>query len=148
MPFAYISGAITKARNVRACLKLYEKLGELCERQNVTAFVPHVEMGYDLDNPGQVKGADEIYWRESEAVKKSDVLIAILDDPSTGAGAELQLAIDHDVSILALHHRDMRISRYIRGMLNAWEKGTIENYQNEDDLLARVSAWLSNIRKN
>ena len=147
MVMAYISGALTQAKDIQACLQLYEELGKLCEECGIEAFVPHIKLNatdFFLGRGNkrvEPRPADKIFLTESQAIREGDIILACLDDPSTGVGAELQLAIDNNLKIIAFHHIDVRISAYIRGMLEQYSS-TILAYENKDTLFKSLKPWL------
>ncbi|KKL12707.1 hypothetical protein LCGC14_2533080 [marine sediment metagenome] len=146
MVIAYISGALTQTRDIHACLQLYEELGKLCEEYKIEAFVPHIKLGSGDFFRGRCnapRSPSKIFLQESRAIQKSDIILVCLDDPSTGVGAELQLAIDNDLDIMAFHHRDIKISNYIRGMLEQYSKSKILAYENKDALFESLKPWLT-----
>lgn len=138
MAMAYVSGALTKTRDIQNCLKLYESLGRLCENEGLTAFVPHIELDFDPEHHSP-EGSQSVFKRESQAILNSELLIACLDDPSTGVGAELQLAINQGLHILAFYQEDVSISRYIRGMLELYPDAKLFEYETSNDLFEWVT---------
>ncbi len=147
MVMAYISGALTQTKDIHACLQLYEELGKLCEECGIEAFVPHVRLNagdFFRGRSGAPRNnSTEIFLKESQAIQESDIILACLDDPSTGVGAELQLAIDNNLKIVAFHHSDIGISNYIRGMLGQYSKSRILAYENKDALFKALKPWLT-----
>lgn len=142
MTQAYISGALTKTRDIHYYLKFYEELGALCETCGIRAFVPHIELEFNPDKAHSTKGAEGIFRTESEAIRNSTIIVACLDDHSTGVGAELQLGIHLGLDILAFHHHDYSISRYIRGMLGTYPKAKLLEYENKVSLFETLEPTL------
>lgn len=62
------------------------------------------------NSPVQV---EQFYKRNLNNVRESDVMIALVDEPSIGLGMEIQEAIAMGKPLICLHHEDRTISRLL-----------------------------------
>jgi hypothetical protein len=94
--------------------------------------------GYEvLDFVGLVKGTpkDVYEWDIKHCVGACDAFIAICDEPAIGLGFELCEAIRLGKPVLAVAHKDTRVSRLVPGAAEVEPNLTFERY---DDMLADV----------
>lgn len=135
---AYISGALTYSqRSDNVDIRdVYEKLGELCEKHGVTAFVPHLVTD-PKDNP-EVP-AETVWAKDKQEVENSDIVIAYGGMPSLGTGAELEIARIANVPIVLWWFKDEPVSRMARG--NPGVMHTLE-VKTPDELLEKLDEIL------
>jgi nucleoside 2-deoxyribosyltransferase len=111
---AYISGPLTGVRNLAASRRYYEALAAGCERVGVSAFVPHRANDPLLHTE---RTPVEVFESDLSNVLRSNVIVAYIGEPSLGVGAELAIAIDKAIPVLALWRPGDTVSRFILGML-------------------------------
>lgn len=117
-PWVYISGSLTcmteEARVERRAL--YESLAEVCQLWGLAAYLPHKVSDPKLAaslTPEQVDTLDR------EAVMRSILVLACVDEPSTGVGIEVEMACHANVPVWLVTSdealRQGKISRLVRG---------------------------------
>ncbi len=119
----FITGALTHAdQETRA---LYGQIAAMIK--------PFVKKVYQ---PGEdtLGSAQERYQQAMKRAKNSDLVLAVVNHPSTGQGFELQQALHANVPVIAVAQKGKTVSDMTRGTpLRAF----IE-YQNEKDLKAKL----------
>lgn len=108
----FISGALTDISNPDHEKHKYERIGHLCEEKGLQAYLPHTFTDPDLHAH---VSAQEVYKIDRYHVATSCLVIAFVDIPSLGVGQEIEIAQEHGVPTILVHHRDNRLSRMTRG---------------------------------
>lgn len=137
----YISGALTRL-SVNSCMKeFYERIASTVDKVCGigTAYVPH-RYTDPVNNPDVTP--EEVYQRDKQKVYASNLVIAYIGEPSTGVGAELQMANQKRIPILLLYEKGEKVSRLPRGMESV--KGICE-YSTEEEALQWVEQKLREI---
>jgi nucleoside 2-deoxyribosyltransferase len=118
MVLVYLSGPIIVSENRRD--DFYKAVIEILEGQGFEVFapqfLPHAEPA-------------EIYQRDVDHVRKSDLVIAEVSSPSHGVGMEIMLTIELGKPLLLFHHKDAsRISKMVTGAdgIVIFEYGSIQ----------------------
>lgn len=82
-------------------------------------------------------------WDIGHCVKDCDAFIAICDYPSLGLGYETAEAVNRKKPVLALAHKDSKVTRLIRGAADVVKDFKFEVYGDiERDIVPMVNAWL------
>ncbi len=90
-----------------------------------------------LDWLGLSKGtATDVYRHDTQMVKNCNLLLADCTYPSIGLGFELSLAISLKKSVLAVAHKDAKVSRMVLGINN--ENYKFERYNSTEDILKLI----------
>lgn len=61
--------------------------------------------------------AEEVFKRDTTKLLEADLVIAFVGAPSLGVGAELALAVNSDIPVLAICRPNEIVSRFVVGML-------------------------------
>lgn len=83
------------------------------------------DLGFDISSPWVLSGKDvgrtseEIFYRDINAVKESDILLAEISKPSHGVGMEIMQAYISNKKIILVAKEDSNISFLVRGIPNA-----------------------------
>ena len=96
-----------------ACL-FYERLRSACHRHRVNLWLPH-EHNQPSDDPL------DFYRADNRFIEANGLVVAILDHPSHGVGAELAYA-QYVLQIPIVAVREATLSRYLEGMLLAYDR--------------------------
>ncbi len=123
----YLSGPIIH-ENLRKD-DFYKSVIKLLEERDIDVFAPHFMAASD---------AKYIYERDVNQVRKSDLLIAEVSNPSLGVGMELMLAIELGKPVLMFRHRESeRLSRMAFGATGKvlFEYNTLDEVE---DILAQI----------
>lgn len=115
-PRVYVSGALMGASNLQAARDKYEICAKLLAEHNFVPYIPHQTT--DPERAHSVSETD-VFTRDADQLHSSDVVVAFLDEPSLGVGAELAMALAADIPIVALLSAHIRTSRFVLGMLKS-----------------------------
>ena len=112
----YVSGALSAAADLDAARRLYERIADTCATAGMQAFLPHLS-----NDPARHPDVDaiEVFRRDLKALSAADLVVAYLGIASTGVGAELAMAADLGIPILAIYAKGDRVSRFVLGLLRA-----------------------------
>jgi hypothetical protein len=102
--------------------------------------------GYEVfDFVGLVAGtsADVYNWDIGHCVKDCDALIGICDFPSIGLGYELNEAVRLQKPVLAVAHKDSKVTRLVEGAAEVEPNFSFERYSDiSQDIIPMVESWL------
>ena len=124
---AYISGQITG--KTRTDISIMAKMVQIAEEKGVEVYFPERDTNNgELDSPSITP--EEIYERDTKAIKQSELIVIECSNPSTGNGMEIMLAYLFDKVIICAYEKGAVVSRILLGM------PSIEFivYENEEDL--------------
>lgn len=110
---AYISGALSVAPGKVRLEVLYDKIGELCEKKGIKAFIPYRDA-----NPGKIEDFSNTKLYESNMAKlknDTDLLICYVGLPSTGTGMEVQEACHVGIDVIILSEKEAPVSKPLQG---------------------------------
>ncbi len=134
--YIYISGPLTRLKEPEKVKKFYEQIGEVCKEAGFSPYVPHLRTD-------PVKNADispqEVWFTDFRLVKNACLLIAYVDEPSLGVGAELEIARYNGVPCILLYRKDGRVSRMARGNPAVLKEVIFEDFK---DCLFKLKKFL------
>lgn len=113
---AYISGPLHASNRPAHSRRFYEYVADICQRHGVMAIIPHL-MNDALSSPDL--DPTDVYENDTSMLLGSDVLVAHVGAPSSGVGAEVAIAIQAGIPIIALWRPDEKVSWYLLGLLRA-----------------------------
>lgn len=131
----YISGAFVGSRDWEAALRRYAQLGSMLKDVGFEVYLPHTHTDPLLNAE---LSARAVFVRDKEEIHKADVLVALLDEPSHGVGAEIAMALCRGMTVLGACSRHRKASRFIQGMLETSANGVYLEYGDLDDVVERV----------
>lgn len=112
----YISGALKGSRDLVAARELYERAGRAVSRAGHEPYVPHIR----TDPERAAKLAPEaVYDSDLKAIHRSDAVLAFLNEPSLGVGAEIAICTREAIPVLGLCVAKTNVSRFAVGCLLA-----------------------------
>lgn len=132
----YISGAFVSSGDWEAASRRYELLGSMLEDAGFAVYLPHTRTDPVLNAE---LSADLVFTRDREEMRRSDILIALLDEPSHGVGAEISIALCTGMTVLAACPRDRRVSRFIQGMVLTSSNGTYFEYEDLKEVIRKAT---------
>lgn len=106
--------------------------------------------GYEVfDFVGLVSGTPEdVYkWDIGHCVRDCDVFIGICDEPSIGLGWELCEAVRLGKPVLALAHRDAKVTRLVLGAAEVEGNLRFERYEKLEDMHGLVEEVAHRVAK-
>jgi nucleoside 2-deoxyribosyltransferase len=126
----YFSGSIAGGR---AYLDTYEKIVAYLKKLGHRVPSEHI-IHPDVLKRENVFSPEDIYTRDVEWIKESDVVIAEVSNPSLGVGYEISYALRLKKPVLCLFKKGLFISRMITGNtspgINVIEYTTAEDWKN------------------
>jgi nucleoside 2-deoxyribosyltransferase len=133
----YISGAFIGSLDLKNAQREYEDLAILLRQAGFDVYLPHLHT-----SPLQSSGlsAREVYERDIKELYASDIVVALLNEPSHGVGAELSLGLNRRVPIMGFVSRGKNVSRFLRGMLESSESGEYFEYEDLQEVFEKVVA--------
>jgi hypothetical protein len=109
---AYITGALTITDNRLDVKKIYEAVGTFCSSKGVITFVPHLQAdpkSYPHMSPR------EVWDWNTRGVLGAAVVIAYVGMPSTGTGAEIEMARAAGKDVIIWSFTGEIVTRFIQG---------------------------------
>ena len=97
-----------------------------------------------FDFVGLVNGTSlDVYnWDIKHCVKNCQALIAICDFPSIGLGYEMNEAVNLKKPVLAIAHKDSKVTRLVHGAAEVEPNLRFETYLKLNDVIPLVNKWL------
>lgn len=83
----------------------------------------------------------EVYTRDVEWIRASDVLIAEISTPSHGVGYEIGFALSLGKRVLALYQDGCKVSKMISG--NPDSRLQVASYKSPEEAVTRIRQFLS-----
>lgn len=142
---AFISGALSAAKGKVRFEIFYERIGDLCKKMGIDAFVPHRDASHKtMPNYTHRK----LYTLNMKKIKEVDLLIAYVGEPSTGVGMEIQQATINGKDVLILCEEDRPKSRLLLGCPSVVEYVEFKSFDDALEKIEKVLAdWLENRKK-
>lgn len=138
---AYISGALSSAPGKVRLEILYDKIGELCEKKGISAFIPLRDANFNKI-PGY--SHKKLYESNMEKIKETDLLIAYVGLPSIGVGMEVQEAKTLGKDVILMTESGLPISKPLMGCPAVVELICFKDFESGLKLLdTALDRWLS-----
>lgn len=138
----YISGALMSATNLEENRKLYTEIADLCLRSNFQPYLPHLSS----DPTKHFRLSDEmVFNKDLHNLIDSEIIIAYLDDPSLGVGAEIAIAKNKNKIIIGIHKDQNQISRFIIGLIESSPNSFLINYSSKQELSQKIEKTLETV---
>jgi hypothetical protein len=135
----YISGALRGANDLEAARVKYETTARLLSREGISAYLPHQQT-----DPYRAWALEPVtvFSQDLQALSESDAILAFLDEPSLGVGAEIVLAVQNRKPVVGVYRNGNIISRFIEGFLIS-ANCSILRYDDLEDLVNQIVIDLS-----
>lgn len=135
----YISGALQASRDLGAARARYELAAAAATRAGHIPYLPHLHT-----DPERAAGlsAEVVFARDRDELYRADTVIAFVDEPSLGVGAELVLAGESGTAILVLHHSGVTVSRFLLGYLESIG-ASVRSYTTSEDIAPAIADFLA-----
>src|SRR4051812_34623168 len=124
----YISGALAGTKDIVAARSKYELLGASLRNSIIDVHIPHLTTDPVLHAQ---RTPEDVYRTDLEALSSCQVLVAFLDEPSLGVGAEIAIAISQGKLVIGLQPVDQKESRFITGLLESSSLGRVIRYDDK-----------------
>jgi len=129
----YFSCSITGGRKDQA---IYQQIVRYLVDGGHTVPTAHLASP-NLEMLEKTMQPDEVYRRDIDWVRKSDVLIAEVSTPSHGVGYEIAEAVNKGKPVLCLYHAEARVSKIITGNQEAnYDARSYRTIQDVENALA------------
>ncbi len=90
---------------------------------------------------------DDVYKHDIEqCVGTCDVFVAVCDQPSLGLGIELYAAVQRGVPVLAIAHKNSRVTRLVQGLRLRYPNFEFKQYSNFVDVVEMVQGILEKLK--
>ncbi|MFO7943275.1 MAG: nucleoside 2-deoxyribosyltransferase [Anaerolineales bacterium] len=96
-----------------------------------------------VEEMDQKEDPGDIFHRDVNWIKESDLLVAEVSTPSHGVGYEIGYALSLDKPVLCLYQRNRKISKMISG--NPHPLLTVQTYQNQQGAVKALKRFLSQL---
>lgn len=114
-PYVYMSGALTGLGDddLKYATELYDRVESLCKALGIDAYLP----GKSPTTPSKGIPHHKVWKIDYEKVSASSAVIAYVGLPSTGVGAEIEMARQAEVPVVLLCEEDRQdgVSRLVLG---------------------------------
>lgn len=112
----YISGALQGSSCLSDARNLYEETANRMERKGIAPFLPHRQTDPVHD---ALLSSDDVFERDLKALNECAAIIAFLDEPSHGVGAEVAICLGRNMPMLPLARHGKKCSRFLEGMIRS-----------------------------
>lgn len=126
------------ASDLVAARSLYEQAAEAVKFAGHEAYLPHQK-----SDPEQAPSLspEAVFEADVRALLSSDGMIAFLDEPSLGVGAELAICVQNDIPTLGLAHHPSNVSRFALGCIFSG-RGDFQAFSDVDQLTTVIGDFL------
>jgi nucleoside 2-deoxyribosyltransferase len=145
----YISGALRGSKALSAAREKYEEFACLLTYMGYEAYLPHSQTDPEMDSDMEPSA---VFLKDMGALSACDAVVAFLDEPSLGVGAEIALAIQQEKAVIGIFRRGNEVSRFIEGLIRVSENSLMVEYEGlqdaADSVIRKVEGlWLVGHRK-
>lgn len=141
----YISGAFSSCSNLLQTFEKYEKLAVILQKAGFQVYIPHLHTSpiTNADVP-----AITVFKTDQSELDKAELIVAFIDQPSFGVGAEIALALCNGKKVIGIYKESLSISRFIQGLLETAPNGYCFPYQALEEICDLVESICSNEERN
>jgi nucleoside 2-deoxyribosyltransferase len=123
----YISGSLISVKDREKAHQFYEFLANLCKEEGHEPYLPHQNSDPILHKH---LTPEQVFDKDFHNLLNSDLILASLNEPSTGVGAEIGISLKKGIEIFAIYNKESNPSRFILGLLSRSDKAKIFVYEN------------------
>lgn len=138
----YFACSITGGREYE---KTYQAITRFLLDEGYEVPTAHLAESNILDLERIVRPSD-VYARDVNWIRTSDILLAEVSVPSHGVGYEIGYALNLRKPVLCLYHNDRAVSKMITGNPNSLL--TINAYQDITEALAKINKFVKIVTNN
>lgn len=136
----YISGALAGSRDLASACNVYEEFGELLTIRGLNCYLPHK---YTHPLYASALCPEEVFARDLRVLESSSLVVAFLDEPSLGVGAEIALAISRGIPVIGAVRVRGVVSRFVKGLIEGSPSGSCIEYTSLVNLAEHVLEYAS-----
>lgn len=125
----YISGPLKVLSNREKTYAFYDFLASICKQMGFEPYLPH-----QRSDPIIHKNLsfNQVFQMDFESLNDAEIILAVINEPSTGMGAEIGIALERKKNVIAIYDKKNDPSRFILGLLeNSHAK--IISYSDKED---------------
>ena len=137
-----ISGALKGSRDLVAARELYERAGLAVSRAGHEPYVPHTRT--DPERAAEL-APEAVYDSDVKAMHRSDDVLAFLNEPSLGVGAEIAVCTSEAIPVLGLCAVRTDGSRFALGCLLAGN-GRVVRYDAWAQAAQAIASFLAGLQ--
>lgn len=137
----FFAGPLTNLKNPEQTKAFYNRMDETAKTLGFETFWAFKSGTDPVKNPDV--DPQYIYDKDLAELDTSNLMIAYVDEPTTGTGQELEYARQHAIPIYLIYRKGNHVSRMVTG--NRGVDGVIE-FESEDDAITRLSSLLTEIK--
>ncbi len=137
--FVYISGALAGAQDLSSRCRFYERFASMASTKGISVYLPHTRTHPEAD-PALLPR--QVFDLDLKMIKRCSLLVAFLDVPSLGVGAEIALACEFGIPVLGTTVRGSKTSRFIVGLLDSFPHCIFYEYDEFEDLVTCTGSVL------
>ncbi len=135
----YLSGALAGAQDLTSRCRFYERFASMASEEGISVYLPHTKTHPQADS-GLLP--EQVFDLDLAMIRRSSLLVAFLDVPSLGVGAEVALACELGIPVMGTTAYERSTSRFIVGLLSNSRHGTFYQYERLEDLVAHTASIL------
>ena len=139
----YIAGALHGSSNLEIARRLYDETAKILGEVGVSTYLPHrkTDPMWEADMSSAM-----VFKRDLEAIRNASAVVAYLNEPSHGVGAEVALCIKWDKPIFALLKRERKCSRFLEGLLKTHGQDIVR-YSDMPSLVPPLRKFIDSVGK-
>lgn len=137
----FFAGPLTDLKNPTETKTLYQKMASVAKSLGFTYFWAFLNGTDPVANPDVLP--QDVYTRDIQALDTSDIVVAYLDEPSTGTGIEIEHANKTKKPVVILYSQGKPISRMLRGC-PAVKKEIV--FSSHEDALTQLHDYLTSLQ--
>lgn len=133
----YFSCSLASSKNIYKSIELYDYLtGEISRITGAKFYLPYRKFH---PNASEHSSA-EVFAGDTSEILNCDLLMAFLDDPSHGVGAEVALSLERGKEVIGFS--TVTVSRYLVGMLETYTNGYYIKSSSYEDAIPALSNYI------
>lgn len=137
----FFGGPLTDLKEKEKTKVFYRRMADVAEKNGYEWFWAFLNGTDPVKNP-EVP-SEVVYETDLAELKKSDLMIVYLGEPTTGTGQEIEYAKEHNIPVYLLFEQGKQITRMVLGSPNIKEE--IE-FTSESDALTRLDDLLKRLK--
>lgn len=137
----YVSGALHGSSDLEAARVLYDETARAIEELGATAYLPHKQT--DPIRAADMS-SDLVFKRDLQAIERAAAVVAYLNEPSHGVGAEVAMCLEWGKPILPVLSHERKCSRFVEGLLRAHGR-EIVRYADMADLIVPLREFIASV---
>ena len=138
----YVSGALKGSSDLVAARALYELAAVAITDAGCEPYLPHKKTDPEV---APHISAELVFATDVEALRSSDAVLAFLNEPSLGVGAEVAICSRESIPILGLCAQGVDVSRFTVGCLTAGD-GRFIRYAAWEQVQDAILGFLDEVR--